>query len=141
MKSINKIDTELLADTLYNDRNENTPTISVNTNLIVSDDDCSSEGWSQSRNVQNTWSSVVEQELASIASFDPRPHGPPPVLKEKRFFDTKSKTWVKMDSPQLCPTVMEPSESLPAFWAVQHNAGAQGVDFRPHIWDLSLIHI
>ena len=105
----------------------------MNSNQLVSEDYLA--GWSQSQNSQNTWSSAVSRELASIASFDPRPHGPPPNLKERKLFDRKSKEWVILDTPQLCPTVPKPCESLPALWAVQHSPGDQGVDFRPHIFD------
>ena len=77
---------------------------------------------------------AVEKELASVAAFDPRPLGRPQTLQERKLFNKRENSWSEPQT-QLSPTVLPPPDELPAMWAVHHPEGAQGVDFRPHLWD------
>ena len=80
------------------------------------------------------WSEAVGKEIASVAAFDPRPRGKPQNLKERKLFNARENVWEDVQ-PQLSPTVLPPPDELPAMWAVHHPEGAQGVDFRPHLFD------
>ena len=71
--------------------------------------------------------------MSSIASFDPRPQANPRPASSKKVF--KNQKWVDLEPPQLCPTVPESPDALPAFIATQHSPGDAGVDYRPHIFD------
>ena len=130
---MSSIDKDLIVDTLYN-KNENTRPISCETNQINLSEELNVAEWSQST-FNQVWSEAVAKEISSIAAFDPRPLGEPQVLQERKLFNKKENKWEDIIQPQISPTVLPAPSELPAMWAVRHPEGAQGVDFRPHLWD------
>ena len=83
----------------------------------------------------------VMSALETVASYDPRPIGQSRV-EEKKWYNSKTKEWVNMESYQFSAFKEEPPDELPAFMAVKWEAGTLGVDLRPHLLDpASKLHL
>ena len=87
--------------------------------------------------LQLEWSNAVRSELANVAAFDPRPNGQSSVNNVKWYHYYNQ--WRRFEPPQLVVTSQDVPSSLPAYIAVFRTEGEQGVDFRPHIFDASLM--
>ena len=93
--------------------------------------------WSHLSQVQGSWSSRVEAELASVATFDPRPHGSQSVIN-KQYYNSKTKLWQDYGVQDYQAVVDPPPQELEAGKAIFWTKGSGGVDMRPHVWDPGL---
>ena len=92
-------------------------------------------GWSPEY-LQESWSASVAAEIASIASFDPRPVVVGKPEKRKQIFDAKTREWYDVTLPNEFNELTELApDSVPSVEAQHWPDGHLGVDMRPHLWD------